>query len=326
MFSFAPRLLSWPGRLAMTPKQLHIVRRPATILLAAGALLLASPANCHALTREHGMWWSPPAVTVGGHLIDQLLNFIFWLTTAVFVITQVVYIWFIIKYRRRPGVRAIYSHGNNRLEMIWTSIPAMVFIMLAIFSNRLWSHLRSPAPADALRIDIVAYQFGFHIRNPGADGKLGSYSQLWLKQGENTFGQDLKDDAALDDYQTENQLTIPVNRPINIVLRSMDVIHAFYVPEFRMYQDIVPGREIDWVWFVPDKTGHYALACNQLCGAGHYNMQAKIDVVSQEDYDKLVKEKSASVLPGNQAKQRDAIKAAAATLKSSEPAALTAAR
>ena len=75
------------------------------------------------------------------------------------------------------------------------------------------------------------------------------------------------------------------------------MIHAFYVPEFRMYQDIVPGRmTINWVWFTPEKEGHYALACNQLCGSGHYNMQAKIDVVSQGDYDKLVAEKSAAAL------------------------------
>ena len=83
-----------------------------------------------------------------------------------------------------------------------------------------------------------------------------------------------------------------MDRPVNVVLRSQDVIHAFYVPEFRMYQDMVPGRTIDWVTFTPDKIGHYALACNQLCGNGHYNMQAKIDVLSQADYAAFVKKNS----------------------------------
>ena len=103
---------------------------------------------------------------------------------------------------------------------------------------------------------------------------------------------------------------------MNVVLRSQDVIHAFYVPEFRMYQDILPGRKIDWVWFTPEKVGHYALACNQLCGAGHYNMQAPIDVVSADDYDKLVSQKSAAAVNAwqqkNQAKPAGATNTAAA--------------
>jgi cytochrome c oxidase subunit 2 len=288
------------------------VGRQAKRLLApalfAAATLAATP-FAHAETRTSNMWWTPDAVTLGGHEIDKLMMFIFWLTLAVFIITQTVYIYFLIKYRYRKGVKAVYSHGNNRLELIWTTIPAIIFILLAVVSDRMWFQLRSPAPANALKIDIVAYQFGFHIRNPGEDGKLGSYNQLWIEKGTNNFGQDLKDPASRDDYQTENQLTLPVNRPVNIALRSQDVIHAFYVPEFRMYQDIVPGREIDWVWFTPDKIGHYALACNQLCGAGHYNMQAKVDVVSEEDYAKLVKEKSLAAL--EQRKQKDAQAAAA---------------
>ena len=212
-----------------------------------------------------------------------------------FIVTQVVYIYFIVKYRYRKGVKAVYSHGNNKLELIWTATPAAIFIVLALWSDREWLLLRSPAPKEALSIDLVAYQFGFHIRNPGSDDKLGSYDQAWIQKGTNDFGLDPKNDdpMALDDYTSENQLTLPVGRPVNIILRSEDVIHAFYVPEFRMYQDILPGRKIDWVWFTPEKVGHYALACNQLCGNGHYNMQAKIDVVSTEDYAKLVKPKRA---------------------------------
>ena len=123
---------------------------------------------------------------------------------------------------------------------------------------------------------------------------------------------------------SENQLTLPVNRPVNVILRSEDVIHAFYVPEFRMYQDIVPGRKIDWVWFTPEKTGHYALACNQLCGNGHYNMQAKIDVVSQEDYAKLVAEKSDNAIKAHQQKDQPPA-ASPAPVASNEPAPVVAA-
>jgi cytochrome c oxidase subunit 2 len=301
------------GRFAMTSTLLRLLRRLPSLLpvLAAGAAFALAPA-AQAETRTYDMWWAPKCVTVGGHQIDRLLMFIFWLTLTVFILTQVVYIYFLVKYRARRGVKAVYSHGNNRLEIIWTTIPAVIFILLAVVSDRLWFQLRAKAPANALHIDIVAYQFGFHIRNPGADDTLGKYNQLWIEKGTNNFGVDLKDPASRDDYQSENQLTLPVNRPVNVALRSQDVIHAFYVPEFRMYQDIVPGREIDWVWFTPEKIGHWALACNQLCGSGHFNMQAKIDVVSQEDYDKLVKEKSLAAV--KQRNEQDA-KVASADLK-----------
>ncbi len=237
---------------------------------------------------------------------------IFWLTLAVFLVTQSVYVVFIVKYRYRKGVKAVYSHGNNKLELIWTATPAMIFIVLAVWSDRVWLQLRGAAPKESLTIDLVAYQFGFHIRNPGLDGKLGAYNQGFVEKGDNNFGLDLSHDdpAGHDDYQSENQVTLPVNKPVQFILRSQDVIHAFYVPEFRMYQDIVPGMTIDWVWFTPEKPGHYALACNQLCGSGHYNMQAKIDVVSQEDYHKLVAEKSAGAIKAYDEKQKKAADAA----------------
>ena len=285
-----------------------LARRFASRLLPLAALLIllaGAASTAHAELREYNLWWAPKAVTTGGHQTDILMMFIFWLTLTMFILTQATYIVFIIKYRYRKGVKAVYSHGNNSLELIWTAIPAAVFIILALWSDRVWLQLRGPAPKNALSIDIVAYQFGFHIRNPGEDDHLGNYDQNWIRKGTNDFGVDSKDPANADDYVSENQLTLPVGRPANIILRSEDVIHAFYVPEFRMYQDILPGRKIDWVWFTPEKTGHYALACNQLCGNGHYNMQAKIDVVSQEDYAKLVHEKSTSAIEARKRKDQE---------------------
>ena len=275
------------------------LRLPARLLSSLGlaaVLFAGSASTVHAELRDHNMWWAPKAVTTGGHQTDLLLMVIFWLTLFMFIVVTTTYIIFMVKYRYRKGVKAVYSHGNNSLELIWTATPAAIFIILALWSDRVWLQLRGPAPKDSLSIDIVAYQFGFHIRNPGKDDTLGKYDQLWIEKGTNDFGVDPKDPANEDDYVSENQLTLPVNRPVNVILRSQDVIHAFYVPEFRMYQDILPGRTINWVWFTPEQTGHYALACNQLCGSGHYNMQAKIDVVSQEDYAKLVAEKSANAI------------------------------
>ena len=283
------------------------------------ALLVGPASTAHAEFRDYNMWWTPKAVTTGGHEIDLLLMVIFWLTLFVFIVTQAVYIVFLIKYRYRKGVKAVYSHGNNRLELIWTATPAAIFIVLALWSDREWLLLRGPAPKNALSIDLVAYQFGFHIRNPGKDGRLGNYDQLWIQKGTNDFGVDPKDPANDDDYVSENQLTLPVGRPVNVILRSQDVIHAFYIPEFRMYQDILPGRKIDWVWFTPEKIGHYALACNQLCGAGHYNMQAKVDVVSEEDYAKLVAEKSDNAIESRKQKDKDATPAPSPVAAAPQP-------
>lgn len=284
-----------PTPMMPRPSSLQIRRHPVLLacflaLIAVGAGLASSQAE----VRTTNLWWAPNAVTEGGHKVDELLTFIFNLTGITFLVLQVVYIYFLIKYRRRPGVRAVYSHGDNRLEAIWTLIPAAVFLGLAAYSNHLWKMLRSPAPEDAVRIDIVAHQYGWFIRNPGLDGKLGGFDQKLLSK-ENTFGTEVGDPAGADDYSS-GELTIPMGKAVNVILRSQDVIHAFYVPEFRMYQDAVPGRKIDWVWFKCDRVGQYELACSQLCGSGHYNMKARINVVSPENYEKTVREKSKTAL------------------------------
>jgi len=259
----------------------HAFRR---ILPLVALLLLVLAGEALAAPRESNLYWAPEAVTVTGKRVDALLNFIFYLTAAVFVLTQAVYIYYLVKYRRRPGVKAHYSHGNNKLEIIWTAIPTAIFIGLVIYSNRLWGEIHSTPPEDSVKIDVVSYQFGWDMRYPGADGQLG-------KVDVNTYSVDNKfalvpDDPAGDDDFSSTELVIPVGKPVHLYLHSRDVIHSFYVPEFRLYQAAVPGRTIAWVWFETTKTGNFQLACSQICGSGHYNMKAPIRVVSQEEFDK----------------------------------------
>ena len=234
--------------------------------------------------RDTNLYWAPEVATAGGKKIDSLLNFIFYLTAAVFVLTQAVYIYYLVKYRKRPGVKAHYSHGNNKLEIIWTAIPTAIFLGLVIFSNRLWGELHSEPPADAMKIDVVSYQFGWDLRYAGADEQLGKVDVSTYSM-DNKFGLVEGDQAGLDDFSS-TELVIPVNRPVHLYLHSRDVIHSFYVPEFRLYQAAVPGRTIAWVWFEPIRTGNFELACSQICGAGHYNMKAPIRVVSLEEFEK----------------------------------------
>jgi len=237
-----------------------------------------------AQARESNLYWAPEAATVGAKKVDTLLNFIFYLTAAVFVLTQTVYIYYLVKYRKRPGSKAYYSHGNNKLEIVWTAIPTAIFLGLVIYSNRLWAELHSPPPEDAVKVDVVSYQFGWDMRYAGADGRLGKVD-VHSYSVDNKFGL-VPDDPAGDDDFSSTELVIPVNKPVHIYLHSRDVIHSFYVPAFRLYQAAVPGRTIAWVWFEPTKTGNYELACSQICGSGHYNMKAPIRVVTQEEFDK----------------------------------------
>lgn len=250
--------------------------------------------------RSGNLYWAPPTVTVGGEKIDTLLNFIFGLTLAAFVLTQAVYIFYLVRYRRRPGRKAHYSHGNNTMEFWWTIIPTAIFLLLAVWSNRVWFDLtKSTPPSDAVTVDIVGYQFGWDLRYAGADGQLGTADVRKISL-ENKFGVDASDPAAKDDFSS-TELVIPVGKPVHVFLRSRDVIHSFYVPQFRLYQDAVPGRTIKWVWFQTTRTGEFELACSQLCGTGHYNMKAKIRVVSQKDYDKWYAEKVAATGAGSSA-------------------------
>ena len=257
------------------------------------ALFLTLGASAYGAARTSGLWWMPDAASKSGVEIDQLTYFIYYLTGGVFILTQVVYIYFLVRYRARRGVPATYSHGDNRLELVWTAIPTAIFIGLWGYSNHLWwDVIHTEPPPDTMEIAVTAYQFGFTFQYPGPTGKLGR-SDVKLISTDNIFGNDRTDPATKEDFQS-GVLELPVNKAVRIRLNSKDVIHGFYIPQFRIYQDAVPGRTIDWVWFIPTKTGSYQLACSQLCGSGHYNMKADIAVVSQAEFDKWCQEKVAA--------------------------------
>jgi cytochrome c oxidase subunit 2 len=139
-------------------------------------------------------------------------------------------------------------------------------------------------------VDIVSYQFGFDMRYGGRDGVLGAADDMNFTP-ENRFAQDPDDPNGADDF-TSTELVLPANRPVHVFLRSRDVIHSFYVPAFRLYQDMVPGRTIGWVWFEVKTPGEWDLACSQLCGTGHYNMKARIRVLEPEAFDQWYAEKA----------------------------------
>jgi len=217
-------------------------------------------------------WWLPPQASTFAPRIDTMFTVILVLTGIAFVLVEVGLIVFLVKYRGRPGRKAFYTHGSTPAEVIWTAVPAIAMVILGITSNGLWVEIkgRHSVPADAYPLAIHAKQFEWWITYPGPDGKLG-------------------DD---DDFKLRNKLYIPAGRPIVVTLTSEDVIHSFYIPQFRIRQDVVPGMEIR-VWFVATTPGQYEIACSQLCGMGHYKMRAQVVVQTQADYDAWVQQQEA---------------------------------
>lgn len=235
--------------------------------------------------RTNNPYWTPQSATTNAEKVDVIINVIFWLTAGVFFLTQGFYIYYLIRYRRRPGVKAYYIHGNNKAELIWTGLPTIIFLALAIWGDHVWNQIvKTAPPVDAITVEVVGYQFAFDLRYGGADGELEKVDLAQLGGMENKFGMVREDFDQSDDFSS-TEMVIPVGMPVHVVLRSRDVIHSFYVPEFRLYQDAVPGRTIDWIWFVTTREGNFELACSQLCGTGHYNMKAPIRVVSQAEYE-----------------------------------------
>jgi len=208
-------------------------------------------------------WILPDGVSTYAGDIDWLYYMILVITGLAFVIVEVALIWFVIKYRHRPGQKAHYTHGSNRVEIIWTAVPAVVVVIIGILSARVWNEIRDRDrfPTDALHIGVKGQQFEWHMTYPGTDGRLGTG----------------------DDFSVRNQLHIPVNRPVVVMLEAEDVIHSFFVPAFRVKQDAVPGMRTP-VWFQATTAGEYEIACAELCGLGHYRMRAFVTVHSEEDY------------------------------------------
>ena len=202
--------------------------------------------------------------------IDALHDLIFILTGSVFFITEGLLLWFIWHYRARPGHKATYTHGHMGLEVAWTMFPIVVFVVLGIYSVRLWNRIKNPDyfPKEGIfEVRVVAQQFEWHIIYPGPDGKLGTK----------------------DDIEVVNELQVPVNVPVVVHLTSKDVIHSFYLPEMRLKQDAVPGMEVP-IWFQATDYANLEIACAELCGLGHYRMRGLFKVVHKDALTKWLKE------------------------------------
>jgi cytochrome c oxidase subunit II len=233
-------------------------------------------------------WWFPAGASAAAAGIDHQFTTTLILMGIVFVAAQVALGYLVWKYREGGSTsRVDYSHGNMRLEIIWTVLTAVLFIGLNLMSSSIWASERfRPAESNAVQVEVTGMQFAWYFRYPGPDGKFGA-TKPELEDasagGEAALGLDTKDPASKDDVVT-GTMVVPVNREIEIILRAHDVIHSFFIPSMRFKQDAVPGLAIH-MHFTPIETGDFEIACAELCGLGHYKMHGMLKVVSQQEYD-----------------------------------------
>lgn len=230
-----------------------------------------------------------------GEKIDMMLWITIAITGVVFIITQILLFWFSYKYQEREDRKAYYYPHNNKLELIWTVIPAIVLTILVGFGLYYWFQITGEAPKNAQVIEVTGKQFGWEFRYPGKDGVLGKkyFKEVNDAKG-NPLGQIWSDPANRDDVYTTSEMHVVVGKPVKLVIYAKDVIHDVGLAHFRMKMDAVPGMPTT-MWFTPKFTTremrakygpdfNYEISCDQMCGKGHFSMRGTIVVESQGEF------------------------------------------
>ena len=236
------------------------------------------------------------AASQHGHQIDKMLHITFLITGAIFIITQVLLFWFAYKYQYAEKRKGYYFPHDNRLEMVWTVIPAIALTILVGFGLFYWFRITGEAPADALQVEVTGKQFGWIFRYPGKDMIFGKkYYQNISDAKNNSLGLIWDDPATHDDIVVNNEMYAIAGKPLKLIINSRDVIHDVGLAAFRMKMDAVPGTPTT-MWFTPlftteemkKKTNNpnfeYEISCDQMCGRGHFTMRGVIKVVSQDEF------------------------------------------
>jgi cytochrome c oxidase subunit 2 len=255
-----------------------------------------------------------------GVLVDRMLYITLALTFVVFLITQIALFWFSYKYQESDKRKAFFYPHNNKLELIWTVIPAITLTVLVGFGIFYWYKITGKAPENAMIVEVTGKQFGWEFRYPGKDKILGKkYFKNVSPEKNNPAGQLWDDPANHDDVFVEQEMHLVVGKPVKLVINAKDVIHDVGLAHFRMKMDAVPGTPTT-MWFTPkfttkemiEKTGKpnfvYEISCDQMCGKGHYSMRGVIVVETQEEFDAYMASKKPQYLVANPDKDPTAVK------------------
>lgn len=239
--------------------------------------------------------WFPDPINVLGREIDAQFGRTLVITGIVFVLSQLGLAWVIFRYRDRGG-RATYSHGHNAMEILWTLATTVMFVGLGIYAEGSWAavHFRGPGEG-AIQVEVTGQQFAWNFRYPGADGKFGRIDPKFISDASaNPVGLDDSDPDTKDDLVVP-VIAVPVNRPVELLIRSKDVTHSFFVRELRLKQDAVPGMVIR-IHFTADKTGQFEIACAELCGLGHHRMRTFLQVLPEAEYEQWLRDQAAALI------------------------------
>jgi len=225
-------------------------------------------------------WWTPIASNWG--YIDSTIIITFWITGVVFVAVVLFMAYCVYRFRHGTDEQPHYEPENKRLE--WALTIATAIGVAAMLAPGLWVwHSFITVPDDAAEVEIVGKQWAWSFRLPGNDGKLGT-SDIRLVSPENPLGLNPNDPKASDDVVVESgDLHLQIGKPIKVLLRSTDVLHNFYVPEFRGKMDLIPGS-VTYFWLTPSRTGTFDILCAELCGVGHSQMRGAVVVAEEEAY------------------------------------------
>lgn len=249
-----------------------------------------------------------------GKLIDSIFNWTLITTYIVFVATHILLFWYAYKYRYNKNRKAQFISHNNMVEIVWTAIPALVMTFLVVGGLDAWNTIMADVGTDEeiLEIEATGYQFAWELRYPGNDGLIGKKDFRLINPGANSLGMDFTDPKTHDDFIAQ-ELVLPVGQKVRVRITAKDVLHDFYLPQFRVKMDAVPGLPTYFV-FTPEKTTEeyrqelrkypeynvpdpfndegklkwetfeYELACAELCGVGHWSMKKRVRIVSQEEF------------------------------------------
>jgi len=212
--------------------------------------------------------WLPTDVSEHGRVIDGLFMFILYLTGAVFIVTELVLVYYMWKYDASSNDKPVkFSHGSHALELVWTILPAVTLLFIAIYQMEAWASAKMLPPDMPPTAEVTGRQFNWDFRYPGPDNELYTEDDI---------------------VRTDGKLYLPVDEDVLLRINSADVLHSFFLPNLRLKQDVVPGMEQS-MWFKAKKTGGYDIVCAELCGWGHYKMKGRVFFLPRAEFDaKLV--------------------------------------
>jgi cytochrome c oxidase subunit 2 len=242
------------------------------------------------------IWWLPADISVLGVGIDRQMSETMISAGVLFVASQLVLAFFVWRYGDKGDGRPvkIFPGGAVPMVVIATLLVGAEIVVLSLVGTKVWGGIfLSPPDPKSLRIDVQAEQFAFYFRYPGRDGKFGTMHPELIDDGNNNFfGLDPANDTTARDDIVSASLNIPVNRPILLTLHAKDVGHAFYVPELRIQQDFIPGMVIP-LHFTATQAVKKEIVCTQLCGLGHYNMRAYMEVMPENRFEQWMEDQAA---------------------------------